>query len=117
MFDIKKAEEVLKGMYSLKIPDSVVAFKFHKFMKVVLDELGDLERGRSNLVEIHGEKKEDGSTQVTEENMSAFFEEYQKLLMLEINFPEFRIPVKKLDMFQLSSEEIGLIEWLIEEGE
>jgi hypothetical protein len=115
LFVIKQAEEVLKEMYKTKIPDSVLAFRFHKFMKVVSDELADLERSRSGLVDVFGEKHEDGSTRVTEENTGKFFSEYEKLLTTEVDLPKFQFSLGELINFNLSSEQLGLIEFIIEE--
>ena len=90
------------------------AFKLSKLVRVLNPELQDIEKCRAELVNKHGEKAEDGGTQVSKENEPLFIKEFDEFLQETTEVAIETMSLDELCDIKMTTADISKIEKLIE---
>jgi hypothetical protein len=82
--DVLAVKPVIAKLSNLELPITV-SYKLCKSLKVLNDEADVVEKLRLDLVRRYGETKENGSFEVTKDNIPKFVGEFKALLDNDIN--------------------------------
>lgn len=118
--NVKMMEQSLSKLVDKEL-NIKVAYKLSKTLKVIGEELSELEEARQKLVKKYSDKtKTDKDSEVNEqdlkvskENEQKFFKEYSQLLEEEVEFDVQPISIEKLEDVSLSPRDISFLSDII----
>ena len=118
--NVKMMEQSLSKLVDKEL-NIKVAYKLSKTLKVIGEELSELEEARQKLVKKYSDKtKTDKDSEVSEqdlkvskENEQKFFKEYSQLLEEEVEFDVQPISIEKLEDVSLSPRDISFLSDII----
>jgi|APFre7841882654_1041346.scaffolds.fasta_scaffold154422_1 hypothetical protein len=110
--DILNSKTILEKLGSTKFEDGLIIYYLIKNIKNLSNEVDNFEKARISLVEKYGIKKENGISEVTQENKDIFNKEINAIVAEEVEVNIFPINPSKISGF--TPFELMPIEWLLE---
>ena len=113
---LKQSEKAVAKLMNQET-DIKTAYSLGRIVNKIGQELRDSESARIKLVEKHGTKDDKGQSVVPEENKKVFYEEYSKLLEVEVEMPFSKVSIESLSKVSVTPAEMVQLDYLILESD
>jgi hypothetical protein len=114
LFEIYSSVSVMNKILDAELP-ATIAFQLTKLLKVLNDEIKNIEDQRVKLVSKYGSSGNDQTTSVSEENKQQFLKEFGELLDTEIDLNWTPLPVEKFEKLNLTANDMLKVSFLFSE--
>lgn len=104
---------VLRTLNTTKLPIKT-SYKVNKNIRALQSKLDFVEEQRTSLIRKYGTEEENGSINVGIENIETFYKDFNEVLEIEEDVKIHKLSLEELEDVQLTSEEFGLIEYMLE---
>lgn len=114
--DVTMMQQGLTVLLNQPLPIKL-SYKLGKLVKIVDEEIQEIENRRIELVKKYGvEDKEKGTIKVSDENQDHFMKEYSELLDLDVNLDFEQVDINQLpDDIKISPQQLIFLDKIIKQ--